>query len=125
MNSSGVNRLQKEYKALSQSKTALNFVAIPETNNIFVWHYVIYGLTDCAYEGGFYHGKLLFPVEYPMKPPGIIMITPNGRFQQKQRICMSISDYHPETWNPIWNVETILTALTSFMNSDERSTGCV
>ena len=60
-----------------------------------------------------------------MKPPGIIMITPSGRFEPHKRICLSISDYHPETWNPIWNTETILTALTSFMNSDERTTGCV
>lgn len=102
-----------------------NFVAIPDTKNIFEWHFVIFGLTDCPYEGGFYHGKLLFPNEYPMKPPGIVMITPSGRFDPKKRICLSISDFHPETWNPVWKIETILTALVSFMNSDEMSTGCV
>ena len=86
---------------------------------------MIYGLKDCPYEGGYYHGKILFPKEYPLKPPGIMMITPNGRFECKKRICMSISDYHPETWNPIWKTETIITALISFMTSDEFSAGCV
>ncbi len=122
---SGVTRLQKEYKQLSTSTSVTNFVAVPDSKNIFEWHYCIYGLEDSPYAGGYYHGKLIFPPEYPMKPPSILMITPSGRFQEKTRICLSISDFHPETWNPIWKVETILTALVSFMNSDENSTGCV
>lgn len=36
--------------------------------------------------GGFYHGKLIFPKEYPFRPPRIIMITPNGRFQTNTRL---------------------------------------
>lgn len=60
-----------------------------------------------------------------MKPPGIKMITPSGRFEPMARICLSISDYHPETWNPIWKIETIMTALVSFMNSDEKTYGCI
>ena len=67
----------------------------------------------------------MFPQEYPLKPPGIMMITPNGRFIPKHRICMSISDYHPETWNPIWKVETIMMGLVSFMTSDEFTAGSV
>lgn len=30
-------------------------------------HYCIYDLSDCPYAGGFYHGKLVFPEEYPYK----------------------------------------------------------
>ena len=33
------------------------------------------------------------------------------------RLCLSISDYHPDTWNPAWSVSTILTGLLSFMVS--------
>ena len=78
-------------------------------------------------QGGVYHGKLKFPPEYPLKPPSIIMITPNGRFKTMRRICLSMSDYHPETWSPLWSVETILTGLVSFFNSNENSTaaGCM
>ena len=65
--------------------------------------------------GGYYHGKLVFPKEYPFKPPRIMMITPNGRFQTNTRLCLSISDFHPDTWNPAWSVSTILTGLLSFM----------
>jgi ubiquitin-conjugating enzyme E2 J2 len=58
-------------------------VAVPDAKNIFEWHFCVFDLKDCAYEGGYYHGKLMFPVEYPMKPPGIMMITPSGRFEPK------------------------------------------
>ena len=67
------------------------------------------------FSGGFYHGKLIFPQDYPFKPPRILMLTPNGRFQTNTRLCLSISDFHPDTWNPAWSVATILTGLLSFM----------
>jgi len=53
------------------------------------------------------------------------MMTPNGRFKQNFSICLSISEYHPESWNPVWKTETILTALISFMNSEETAAGCI
>ena len=64
---------------------------------------------------------IMFPSEYPFKPPGIKarvqlapfgcqvspeadfplplvqMITPSGRFTPNHKICFSMSDYHPGT----------------------------
>lgn len=80
-------------------------------------HYVVCGPESTPYEGGFYHGKLVFPREFPFKPPSIYMITPNGRFKTNKKLCLSISDFHPDTWNPAWSVSTILTGLLSFMVS--------
>ncbi len=31
------------------------------------WHYTIEGPKDSPYEGGLYHGKLTFPIQYPYK----------------------------------------------------------
>jgi len=56
---------------------------------------VIEGSKGTPYEGGVYHGKLLFPKEYPLKPPGVMMLTPSGRFQPNRRLCLSMSDFHP------------------------------
>lgn len=86
---------------------------------------MIYDLKDSPFEGGFYVGKLMLPIEYPAKPPGVMMITPNGRFQPEKKICMSMSDYHPESWSPAWSISKVLIGLVSFMNSDEASTGCI
>ena len=36
-----------------------------------------------------------------------------------------MSDFHPETWSPIWSVSTIIIGFISFMTSDEFSAGVV
>ena len=47
------------------------------------------GMTDLppysCYIGGYYHGQIVFPQEYPLKPPAIYMTTPSGRFQSNTR----------------------------------------
>ena len=73
------------------------------------------GPPDCAFEGGVYHGKIVFPNDYPMKPPAIYMLTPNGKFQTNVRLCLTMSDYHPESWSPLWTTSTVLIGLLSFM----------
>lgn len=78
------------------------------------------GPENTPYEGGFYHGKLIFPGEFPFQPPSIYMTTPNGRFKVNTKLCLSISDFHPDTWNPAWSVSTILTGLLSFMVSNNN-----
>ena len=80
---------------------------------------MVAGPENSPYEGGYYHGKLIFPQQYPFKPPSILMMTPNGRFKCNVRLCLSISDFHPESWIPSWSTSTILTGLLSFMVSDK------
>ncbi|KAG1689348.1 hypothetical protein DVH05_002270 [Phytophthora capsici] len=117
-------RLRKEYLAM-QRKPVDYIQAIPLETNILEWHYVITGTKGTPYEGGFYHGKLKFPPEYPMKPPSVMMLTPNGRFKTNQRLCLSMSDFHPETWNPMWSVSSILTGLYSFMLENQATLGSI
>lgn len=122
MSREALSRLQKEYQAI-QKESIPNAIAVPDPKNWLRWHYAIYGL-EGAFQGGIYHGELKFPHNYPMGPPSIIMHTPNGRFIQDHKICTSMSDFHPESWSPIWKVSTIITGLISFMQDNERSTGC-
>jgi ubiquitin-protein ligase len=88
-------------------------------------HYVIRGPPDTPYHNGWYWGKLIFPSDYPFKPPSIRMSTPSGRFQTDTRLCLTMSDFHPSSWNPSWSVATILNGLLSFMVTDETTTGSI
>uniref|UniRef100_A0A1D1ZKR1 E2 ubiquitin-conjugating enzyme n=1 Tax=Anthurium amnicola TaxID=1678845 RepID=A0A1D1ZKR1_9ARAE len=117
-------RLNKEYISLQKNPPPY-LMAKPLESNILEWHYVIRGPPDTPYHNGEYHGVLLFPAEYPFKPPSIRMTTPSGRFQPDTRLCLSMSDFHPSTWNPSWSVATILTGLLSFMTSNEATTGSI
>eukprot|EP00953_Heterococcus_sp_UTEX-ZZ885_P015258 8600-Heterococcus_DN1.PRE.1 len=76
-NAMSVRRLKHELVALSKSPIE-NIVTTPLETNILDWHYVITGTAGTPYEGGHYHGLLRFPPEYPLKPPSVLMYTPNG-----------------------------------------------
>ena len=39
----------------------------------------------------------------------------SGRFETGRRLCLSMSDFHPESWVPTWSVATILNGVLSFM----------
>jgi len=118
-NNNASTRLQQDYLNLKQNPVPY-IIAEPLPANILEWRYVIDGPEDTPYFGGVYHGKLIFPPKYPFKPPAILMITPNGKFPVNQRICLTMSDYHPETWKPSWTVGAILTGLLSFMVSKDE-----
>jgi len=121
---SATARLRKELVAFKKNAPP-GIRAQPQEDNILRWHYVVEGPKDSDYEGGFYHGEIKFPPRYPFKPPSIWMTTPSGRFEPGARICMSFTDYHPESWNPAWSSSTILAGLLSFMVENERTAGSI
>ena len=98
-----------------QASDADDFLAEAVEDNIFEWHFVMRGPRDTEFEGGVYHGRIILPNDYPMKPPSFMLLTPNGRFEVNTKICLSISEHHPEHWQPSWSVRTALTALVAFM----------
>ena len=117
-------RLKQDYLFIKRDPVPY-ISAEPLPSNMLEWHYVVRGPEKTPYEGGYYHGKLIFPTDYPFKPPSIYMITPNGRFKCDTRLCLSISDYHPDTWCPTWSVSTILAGLLSFMVEKAPTTGSI
>ena len=86
-------RLQTELTAAAKDTLGLFLVRADEAN-ILCLHYCIRlpeegkGLTSYGvYGGGAYYGTLLFPPEYPFKPPQVKMMTPSGRFAVNTRLC--------------------------------------
>ncbi|CAJ0587075.1 unnamed protein product, partial [Mesorhabditis spiculigera] len=116
MKSPGVRRLMKEASELRDPTEY--FAAYPMEENLFEWHFTVRGPRDTDFDGGIYHGRIVFPDDYPMKPPNIMFFTPNGRWELNKKVCLSISGYHPETWLPSWSIRTALHALVGFMATD-------
>jgi len=123
-NTTATARLKQDLLRLAKDPVPY-VTAVPLPSNILEWHYAVRGPEKTPYEGGVYHGKLLFPKDFPFKPPSILMITPNGRFKVNTRLCLSISDFHPDMWNPAWSVATILTGLVSFMVEKTPTLGSI
>ncbi|XP_061991497.1 ubiquitin-conjugating enzyme E2 32 [Rosa rugosa] len=109
-----VKRILQEVKEM-QSNPSDDFMSLPLEENIFDWQFAIRGPRDTEFEGGIYHGRIQLPAEYPFKPPSFMLLSPNGRFETQTKICLSISNHHPEHWQPSWSVRTALVALIAFM----------
>ena len=114
-----IRRLLREIAELSPSSSnpTPTFHAAPVSDsNLHEWHFTLLGPPPPSpYAGGLYHGRIILPATYPLKPPNFRFLTPSGRFEVNREICLSISGFHEETWMPAWGVRTALTALRSFM----------
>jgi len=83
-------------------------------DDIFEWHCTIRGPAGTEFEGGLYHLRILLPAEYPFRPPSLMVLTPNGRFELNTKICISFTNYHEELWQPAWGVRTAILGIQGF-----------
>ncbi|CAM9943020.1 unnamed protein product [Ectocarpus sp. 8 AP-2014] len=111
-----IKRIHADVRELMKDPSD-QYHAAPLESNLFEWHFTIRGPPDTEFEGGVYHGRIILPPEYPFRPPDIMFNTPNGRFSTGMKICLTISSYHPEHWQPAWGIRLILEALISFFPS--------
>jgi ubiquitin-conjugating enzyme E2 J1 len=115
----------KEFRDLKEDPSP-EFVAFPLESDLFEWHFTVRGPPSDGFKGGRYHGRIIFPADYPFKPPNFVFLTENGRFETNKKICLSISGYHPESWRPAWGVRTALVAIISFFTTPgEGSVGAI
>ena len=95
---------------------------------MYTWYYVVFGL-EGTYKGGYYIGRIKCKDTYPTTAPNITIFTDNGKFRTKKiqpdGICLSISDFHQESWNPAWKVTQIVMGLVSFWLDSEDTYGSV
>ncbi|CAF0819198.1 unnamed protein product [Rotaria sordida] len=121
---SAFQRLQTDYRRLIKDPIPY-LMAQPLSSNLLEWRFVIRGPNDTPYQGGIYQGKIIFPYQYPFKPPSIYMLTPNGRFQIDKSLCLTITSYHPDSWNPSWSISSILNGFLSFMCDTSSTHGSI
>lgn len=68
-----MKRLFREAKELREATE--EYYAQPLEDNLFEWHFTVRGPADSEFDGGVYHGRIIMPADYPMKPPNIIFLT--------------------------------------------------
>ncbi|EMR10378.1 hypothetical protein PNEG_01630 [Pneumocystis murina B123] len=111
-NNASVRRILQEIRELQGSKEV---AATPREDNIFEWHFTIRGVPGSEFNGGRYHGKIFLPPQYPFRPPSFRFCHENGRFSVNKDICLNISSFHEELWQPVWGIHTALISLSNFM----------
>lgn len=82
--SSAVKRILSEARELEEATP--EFVAAPLDDNIFEWHFTLRGPSSTEFEEGYYHGRIILPSEYPFRPPDVMILTPNGRWELNKKV---------------------------------------
>jgi ubiquitin-conjugating enzyme E2 J2 len=112
-------RLKGEVKDLLKNKIDI-VQAIQDETNRLIFYFLLKGDPASDYRGGYYMGKILLPADYPQNPGDFIMLTPNGRFMIDNKICLTNTGYHKESWNPLWGIRNVLLGIYSIWMDDKE-----
>jgi ubiquitin-conjugating enzyme E2 G1 len=114
---------------LAKNPIDLVSVGLTDESNVHDWEILIMGPDGTLYEGGFFKARLVFPKDFPNKPPTMTfqseMWHPN--IYKNGEVCISIlhdpgEDPHnshetaEERWRPILGVEQILMSVISMLS---------
>ena len=114
-----IKRILQESRELASTPDP-SLHASPLETNLFEWHFTIAGPPSTPYADGIYHGRIILPATYPLRPPSFRFLTPSGRFEVNREICLSISGHHEESWQPAWGIRTALCAIRAFMSGEAK-----
>ncbi|KAL6279580.1 hypothetical protein ACE6H2_016461 [Prunus campanulata] len=88
--------IQQELEEM-QSNPSADFKCLALTGNPYDWQFAIKGPNGTEFEGGIYHGRIQFPVEYPNQHPIFTLLTENGRFKTQTEINLNHNFGEPFT----------------------------
>ncbi|MCJ1478889.1 hypothetical protein MMC13_007573 [Lambiella insularis] len=114
-----IKRILQESRELASNPDP-SLHASPLETNLFEWHFTVAGPPSTPYADGIYHGRIILPPTYPLRPPSFRFLTASGRFEVNREICLSISGHHEESWQPAWGIRTALCAIRAFMAGEAK-----
>jgi ubiquitin-conjugating enzyme E2 G1 len=126
----GMILLRNQLKELCKNPVDGFCIGLVDDDNIYEWRVMLEGPEGTEYEGGFFPCTLVFPKDYPNKPPVMKFLTPNfwhPNVYADGRVCISIlhearedqfndQEKMSEKWRPILGIEAILVSVLSMLS---------
>ena len=108
-----LRRITKELKDLESDPPA-NCSAGPVGDDLFKWNATISGPGDSPYDGGVFFLEIVFPQDYPFKPPKIKFTTKiyHCNVNDKGGICLDILK---DNWSPALTISKVLLSICSLL----------
>lgn len=108
-------RLNKELDDIRKSKAKYFCNIQVDESNLLNWQGLL--VPDCApYDKGAFRIELVFPAEYPFKPPKITFKTKiyHPNIDENGQVCLPIISV--DNWKPATRTENVITSLISMVN---------
>jgi ubiquitin-conjugating enzyme E2 D/E len=109
-----LRRICREKQELDRDPPS-NCTAGPvEEQDMLKWTATIVGPENSAYEGGIFFLSILFPKEYPYKPPKVYFKTPiyHPNINAAGSICL---DLLKDKWSPALTITSVLLSICSLL----------
>nr|CAB3267448.1 ubiquitin-conjugating enzyme E2 35-like [Phallusia mammillata] len=108
-------RIIKETQRLV-SEPVPGIQAIPDDNNLRLFHVVIDGPKDSPFENGAFKLELFLPAEYPMAAPKVRFLTKiyHPNIDKLGRICLDILK---DKWSPALQMRTVLLSIQALLSA--------
>jgi len=118
-------RIRKDLMTIYSDPLPAILVSSDE-QDLTVVHALVAGPFDTPYEGGFFYFVLKFPLDYPVSPPEVrLMTTGNGRVRfnpnlySSGKVCLSIlGTWSGPGWSPVQTLSTVLLSVQSLMGEE-------
>jgi ubiquitin-conjugating enzyme E2 Z len=94
-----------------------------DDTNMLIGYALIIGPEDTPYQYGFYHFKIVYPANYPDRPPTVTFLTNKDRirfnpnFYRNGKCCLSIlNTWSGDQWSSCQTLRSILLTLVTVFN---------
>lgn len=106
-------RIKKELENLKKDPP-VNCSAGPDDDDIFKWTATLMGPSASPYQGGIFYLNIVFPQNYPFKPPKITFATKvyHPNINSSGGICL---DVLKDQWSPALTIDKILLSICSLL----------
>ena len=108
-----LKRIKKEYEELQRDPPA-NCSAGPIGDDLFKWQAHIVGPGDSPYQNGLFALHIVFPMDYPFKPPKLSFVTKiyHPNINSNGAICLDILK---DQWSPALTIGKVLLSISSLL----------
>ncbi len=121
---SAERRLKREFKNFMKD-SPFNCSGGPIKNmdnekDYYKWNATITGPQQSPYENGIFNLDIVFPPNYPFKPPSIVFKTPiyHPNISKKGEICLDILK---DQWSPALTISKVLLSICSLLTDPNPS----
>ncbi len=108
-------RIRKELDNI-KNDPPVNCSAGPDNDDIFNWSATVIGPSGSPYEGGVFYLNIVFPQNYPFKPPKITFVTKvyHPNINSSGGICLDILK---DQWSPALTIDKVLLSICSLLTN--------
>tara|TARA_B100000925_G_C21950747_1_gene448848 strand:- start:641 stop:1099 length:459 start_codon:yes stop_codon:yes gene_type:complete len=109
-----IKRINADLNEILKNPPANCSAGPTDDNNIYEWQATIMGPRDTPYQDGIFYLSIIFPSEYPFKPPIVKFITKiyHCNINSKGSICLDILK---NEWSPALTISKLLLSICSLM----------